>query len=172
MTTTHFAGPQRTCRRADGTAALRPVPSNGSVLHQRITVAPRSRNAPPRREDALRVGVMRRIAAAKLRFCGLGDLVGDVTLIVSELWTNALLHTSTTQITLNLEIRDGYLRVTVHDGEPGYAEPKVDDNPDAESGRGLILVQHLVEKRGGEWGASKGGAETWCTLALPAEKAA
>ncbi|MFE5753794.1 ATP-binding protein [Streptomyces massasporeus] len=115
---------------------------------------------------------MRRIAAARLRYCGLESMVDDVVLIVSELLTNALLHTSTTEITLNLEICDGYLRVTVVDGEPGCAEPKLDDDPDAESGRGLILVQHLVEERGGEWGASKGGAETWCTLALPKETAA
>ncbi|MFC7841864.1 ATP-binding protein [Streptomyces sp. NPDC057382] len=172
MTTTPLAGPQRTCRRADGTATFRPAAPAGNVLHQRITVAPRRRGAPPRHEDALRVGVMRRIAAAKLNFCGLGDLVGDVMLIVSELWTNALLHTSTTEITLRLEIEDGYLRVTVEDGEPGSAAPQHHDNPDAETGRGLLLVQHLVEEHGGAWGTGKGGAETWCTLALPAGTAA
>ncbi|MFC9280848.1 ATP-binding protein [Streptomyces collinus] len=115
---------------------------------------------------------MRRIAAAKLKFCGLDDLVGDVMVIVSELWTNALLHSGTTEITLTLEIRDGYLRVTVDDGVPGFPVPKLDKAEDAESGRGLVLVEHLVQEHGGTWGASKGGAETWCTLALPAEKAA
>lgn len=110
---------------------------------------------------------MRRIAAARLTSYGLGDLVEAAIVLVSELCTNALLHTSATEIALNLEIRDGFLRVTVDDGEPGFAELRSDDDPDAESGRGLILVQHLVAEHGGQWGTRRGGAETWCTLALP-----
>jgi anti-sigma regulatory factor (Ser/Thr protein kinase) len=159
MTTTAVQTPRATTRRRD-------------VMSERFKVSTPRGGLPPRREDAYRVGVMRRIAAARLRYCGLDSMTDDVMLIVSELLTNALQHSGTTEITLTLEIRDRYLRVTVDDGEPGYAEPKVDDNPDAESGRGLILVQHLVEEHGGEWGASKGGAETWCTLALPAKAAA
>ncbi|MET9731994.1 ATP-binding protein [Streptomyces sp. NPDC006458] len=113
---------------------------------------------------------MRKIAAAKLRHCGLDDLIADVMLIVSELWTNALLHSGTTEITLDLKIQAGFLHVTVDDGMPGYPLSKPAED-DAESGRGLILVEAVVAERGGTWGANRDGAETWCTLALPSKKA-
>jgi anti-sigma regulatory factor (Ser/Thr protein kinase) len=119
-------------------------------------------------EDALRVGTMRRITAAKLRYCGLEDLMGAVMLIVSELVTNALLHSGTTEITVILKIEDGFLRITVIDGMPGHATGKPAGD-DAESGRGLALVEMLATEFGGTWGTSAGGTETWCTLALPAE---
>ncbi|MEU0109057.1 ATP-binding protein [Streptomyces sp. NPDC006251] len=115
------------------------------------------------------MGAMRRIAAAKLSDCGLNDLINDVMLIVSELWTNALVHSGATEITLDLDIRAGFLHVTVVDGMPGDALSKPADG-DAESGRGLALVEALVEERGGTWGTSEGGTQTWCNLPVQAEE--
>ncbi|MET7809739.1 ATP-binding protein [Streptomyces sp. NPDC005395] len=120
----------------------------------------------PRPEDACRVGVMRRIASARLRYCGLHALTEDVSVIVSELLTNALLHSATDEITLKITTDGGFLRVAVHDGMPGHAAPR-DAGEDAESGRGLFLVDALVSERGGEWGTADAGATTWCRLAVP-----
>lgn len=143
----------------------------GDVLDETVRVAPRRGDAPPRAEDAVRVGVMRRIAAARLRYCGFEALREDVMLIVTELLTNALLHSGTTQITLSItveEVEGGEtLRIAVGDGMPGVAAPKQAD-ASAESGRGLLLVKHLVEANGGAWGTSDAGATTWCCLNVPA----
>ncbi|WP_244942032.1 ATP-binding protein [Streptomyces coelicoflavus] len=113
------------------------------------------------------MGVLRRITAAKLRHRGLDALIDDVLLISSELLTNALLHSGTTEIMLNLAVRGGCLRITVIDGMPGRAERrKVDD--EAETGRGLGLVEVLAEQSGGTWGTSEDGSATWCSLRVPA----
>jgi anti-sigma regulatory factor (Ser/Thr protein kinase) len=121
----------------------------------------------PRPRDAARVGVLRRIAAARLKHRGLDALVGDVLLITSELLTNALLHSGTTEITLNLAVRDGCLRITVVDGMPGRAERRNADD-EAETGRGLSLVEVLSKQNGGSWGTSEDGAATWCSLRVTA----
>ncbi|MFD5633649.1 ATP-binding protein [Streptomyces sp. NPDC127077] len=116
----------------------------------------------------LRVGASRRIVAARLRRCGLETMTDDVTLIVSELLTNALLHSGTTEISLTIALRDGCLRITVRDGMAGCAEPAEAD-AGAESGRGLALVDHLVEENDGAWGTGDAGAITWCRLTVPAK---
>ncbi|WP_275946769.1 ATP-binding protein [Streptomyces sp. T21Q-yed] len=111
---------------------------------------------------------MRRVTAARLRYCGLEALAEDVMTIVSELLTNAVLHSGTTEISLNLEVRDGFLRIVVIDGMPGHANASrkpVEDN--AEAGRGLALVEALAKEHGGAWGTSDDGTETWCSLAVP-----
>lgn len=143
---------------------------DGDLMRERFRVAPRCSDAPPRVEDTHRVRVMRRITAARLRHCGLEPLIDEVAIIVSELLTNAVLHSGTTEIALSLSIRNGHLRVTVSDGMQGGATRKdVDEN--AESGRGLILVEAFVAERGGAWGTSDDGATTWCDLSIPEEVA-
>ncbi|MEV8597317.1 ATP-binding protein [Streptomyces sp. NPDC052012] len=111
---------------------------------------------------------MRRIAAARLRYCGLEAMTDEVMLIVSELLTNALQHSGTTEISLNITVEDGALRVLVRDGMPGGFTPQHPTDT-AESGRGLLLVDALAKGCGGEWGISDAGAETWCTLPVPGE---
>ncbi|MFC9915367.1 ATP-binding protein [Streptomyces sp. NPDC127197] len=159
-------------RVAGATTAVRTpravIRRDGEVMRERIEVAPRLGDDPLRPQDANRVGAMRRIAAAKLRYCGLGALIDEVMVIVSELLTNAVLHSGTKEITLSLSVRDGFLRVTVTDGMPGGATRQA-ANEDAESGRGLALVEALVAEHGGTWGTNDNGAETWCSLAAPAE---
>jgi anti-sigma regulatory factor (Ser/Thr protein kinase) len=115
--------------------------------------------------DARRVQMARRVTAAWLRCCGLPDLVDDATLIVSELVTNAIVHSSGSQVTLTLAIRDGFLHIAVHDETPGDFTVHNADS-DAERGRGLFLVDHLADAHGGTWGTSDEGATTWCRLAL------
>jgi hypothetical protein len=141
---------------------------DGEVMGVTFAVGPRRGDAPPGAADACRVGDMRRIAAARLCYCGLEAMTDDVMLIVSELVTNAVLHSRTTEISLSMTVRDGFLHITIVDGMPGCAAAKhADDN--AESGRGLALVEAVVKENGGNWGTSNAGARTWCTLAVQAE---
>ncbi|MEU9337024.1 ATP-binding protein [Streptomyces sp. NPDC048290] len=140
-------------------------------MDQRIEVTPRDRGAPPRPEDSALVGFLRRIAAAKLRHAGLPELMDDVTLVLSELVTNALCHSGTRQIQVLLTLRNASLLVEVIDGMPGDATPVTQPDEPAESGRGLLLVQATAAGRHGAWGTSDGGARTWCRLAVPGEGA-
>ncbi|MFI1419927.1 ATP-binding protein [Streptomyces sp. NPDC020731] len=143
------------------------LPRRGGMMTVSFAVTPRPRGARPPAGDAARVGAMRRIIAARLRYWGLEAMNSDVTLIVSELLTNALLHSGTTEISLTVTMEDGFLLIAVRDGMPGSAAPKTPDDKD-ECGRGLQLVQALVEESGGAWGTGDNGAETWCSLAVPA----
>ncbi|WP_331751799.1 ATP-binding protein (plasmid) [Streptomyces sp. NBC_00723] len=138
------------------------------VMYECFEIAPRIGDSPLRPRDAIRVGGMRRIAAAKLRYCGLDTLIDEVMLIVSELLTNAVLHSGTRQITLSLRLEHGVLLIAVADGMPGSARRK-DLDGEAESGRGLALVDALVHENGGSWGTSRDGSETWCSLVVPPE---
>lgn len=102
--------------------APRAVPHRcGDVLNESFRVAPRHGGDPPRKEDALRVGVMRRITAARLRYFRLEALHDDVMLIVSELLTNALLHSGPTKITLTITIENGLVREGA--AQPGQEHP-------------------------------------------------
>ncbi|MER6031869.1 ATP-binding protein [Streptomyces sp. NPDC001851] len=151
MTTTAVRMPRAVLRRS------------GHVMDERFPVAPRRQGEPPRPEDAARVGIMRRIATARLRYCGLGAMTDDVLVILSELVTNAVLHSGTTEIGLTVTLADGFLRIKVHDGMEGSAQP-VQANDNAESGRGLALVEAMVQANGGQWGVSDDGATVWCRL--------
>jgi anti-sigma regulatory factor (Ser/Thr protein kinase) len=108
---------------------------------------------------------MRRITAARLRRCGLELMTDAVMLIVSELLTNAVLHSGGTEIQLSVTVRDGFLHIAVCDGMPGRAERRPADG-DAESGRGLALIEALVAESGGAWGTSDAGSTTWCDLTI------
>ncbi|AXI91332.1 ATP-binding protein (plasmid) [Streptomyces sp. ETH9427] len=125
---------------------------------------PRAGGEIPER-DARRVGMARKLTAARLRYCGLEALVDDATLIVSELVTNAIQHGDGNQITMTVTVRDGVLRLAVHGETPG--QPVARNAPDdAERGRGLFLVNCLAAAHGGTWGTEQNGTTTWCTLAV------
>ncbi|GAB2451585.1 hypothetical protein GCM10027073_20600 [Streptomyces chlorus] len=124
---------------------------------------PRDGNGVPE-DDARRVGMARRLTAARLRYCGLEPLVDDATLIVSELVTNAIQHGDGAQITFTMTVRDGFLHLAVHDEMPGRPVARRADDT-AERGRGLFLVNCLASAHGGTWGTS-GDGTTWCKLAL------
>ncbi|WP_406136430.1 ATP-binding protein [Streptomyces sp. NBC_01089] len=86
----------------------------------------------------------------------------EVLLCVSELATNALLHGVPPgrgfRLHLYLE-RDGLLHVEVHDSGPG--EVRVPQEcPEADGGRGLLLVAALADK----WGVGERnpGKTVWC----------
>nr|WP_307623989.1 ATP-binding protein [Streptomyces sp. V3I7] len=121
-------------------------------------------DTPPSAQDSAQVGHMRRIAAARLRDCGLEALIDDVLIVVSELLTNAILHSSTTTIGLLMRVDGDILHIAVDHGAPGASECQL-PRMDAESGRGLFLVDALTQANAGTWGISACG--TWCHFKLP-----
>ncbi|MCF3132556.1 ATP-binding protein [Streptomyces olivochromogenes] len=109
----------------------------------------------------------RRFAWWTSKYWGLYDWerADDITLCVTELATNALLHGVPPGRGFLLRLRyDGdVFRVEVHDS--GSGTPRVADEAD-EGGRGLLLVAALADKWGvGERGLGKA---VWCEFARPA----
>jgi anti-sigma regulatory factor (Ser/Thr protein kinase) len=86
--------------------------------------------------------------------------VDDLALVVSELVTNAVLH-GTGDVTLELTVDENAVRVEVHDESPGEVGA-MERPPQAESGRGLLLVSRLATR----WGtrSAGGGKVVWADL--------
>ena len=121
--------------------------------------------APQRLElsaDPSSVGEARRFVTRVLTGWGLTDAVDVVTLLVSELATNAVLHARTAYAVVVSTDRDD-VTVEVHDGS-AIAPKKRQNSTSAATGRGMAMVDRLA----GSWGsrpAPKGFAKTvWFTV--------
>jgi len=122
-----------------------------------------------RERDARRVSGTRRLVRVHLTARGLHALVDDAELIVSELLTNSLVHSGGTGIRLVVHLEGDLLQIRVADGVRRSARSGVRPGEDAESGRGLELVDAVVRARKGAWGVSPDGTCTWCTLPVEGE---
>ncbi|HUA29186.1 MAG TPA: ATP-binding protein [Streptosporangiaceae bacterium] len=106
---------------------------------------------------------------------GLTGMAEVVELIVSELTTNAVQATDAAGLTgtrsLNLWLRSDGRRVVVQvwDGSP-HSPVRQEGRPDAESGRGLLLVESLSAGWGSHRSADGSGKVVWALVdaGLPA----
>jgi anti-sigma regulatory factor (Ser/Thr protein kinase) len=93
----------------------------------------------------------------------LPHLLGPVTLVVSELVTNAVVH-ARSPVTLRIRLRPRHLYLAVFDDD--QAEPVLRAHPatDASGGRGLHLVEHVATR----WGHQlmPGGKVVWAAFAV------
>lgn len=97
------------------------------------------------------MGAARRFACDQLAEWDAEHLLDTVSLLVSELVTNALLH-ARTDCDIVLDLGDRRLRVEVHDGSTvGPSVQRYDD--DAATGRGMLLIEALAAA----WGARAKG---------------
>lgn len=123
----------------------------------------------------------RRASAAEARHLSLSWLTRHAVarqatetavLIVSELVTNAVVHSGSTAITCALQLSGGLLRVEVTDRGAGQASPDVRHaTTDEVSGRGLLLVSAVSES----WGTSPAlpcGWTVWAAVRATALRAA
>jgi anti-sigma regulatory factor (Ser/Thr protein kinase) len=99
---------------------------------------------------------------------GMDDLSGDAELLVSELVANAAEHGDGKPISLALRRHPdaaGHRAITceVTDSAPRFA-PELVPGPDAERGRGLMIVEALARSSGVR--SSQAGRTSWFTLAL------
>ncbi|OKJ34944.1 hypothetical protein AMK24_21375 [Streptomyces sp. CB02366] len=96
-----------------------------------------------------------------------GDTCCDAVLLISELTTNAVLHTGTGQVLCGLTLTgDGKrLRIELHDEDSAPVRPpEREAGPDDESGRGLLLVRQLAESWGSTRSTRAGGKVVWAEL--------
>ncbi|MEU6487293.1 ATP-binding protein [Streptomyces sp. NPDC046887] len=116
------------------------------------------------RPEPRRVAEMRRMAATALDCAGLldPDVAGAVELLVSELVTNAVTHSPGGLVFFSLvcDAADK-VRIEVADHSPGTPVVR-HPGPDAENGRGMLLVSALASA----WGTTPlpTGKQVWAEL--------
>jgi anti-sigma regulatory factor (Ser/Thr protein kinase)/anti-anti-sigma regulatory factor len=90
------------------------------------------------------------------------ELVERAELLASELVTNALVH-ARSDVQLRLSLRDASLHIGVHDRARRLLR-LVRGDPEAEAGRGLLLVERL-SRAWGVYRPPEGGKVVWCVVA-------
>ncbi|WEH35569.1 ATP-binding protein [Streptomyces sp. AM 4-1-1] len=101
------------------------------------------------RAEEQSVSAARRYARIWLDNFDVGDAGESLVLIISELVTNAVVHTESTWITCHLWVVADVLHVEVRDQGARLVGPRVRTaGADDEHGRGLLLVESLAQ----EWG--------------------
>lgn len=104
----------------------------------------------------------RRLAGAQLVGWDIDEDARDAAaLVVSELVTNAIVHTASHRIICELCTRPGTLRIAVRDEGWGSGAPRpAHRGPDDEHGRGLLLVEAVSRA----WGVRDEGPGVGCTV--------
>ena len=95
----------------------------------------------------------------------LGDVFGDVVLVISELVSNSVRHAGLdagSPVQLSVNIEGETVRVAVRDPGPGFTPPGAPTDPAHVGGWGLVLVEQLAER----WGVEHDGEANvvWCEL--------
>ncbi|MEV0319498.1 ATP-binding protein [Streptomyces sp. NPDC050658] len=104
----------------------------------------------------------RALARDRLLSWDIGEDARDAAaLVVSELVTNAIVHTASHRIICELCTRPGTLRIAVRDEGYGSGVPRpARRGPDDEHGRGLLLVEAVSRA----WGVRDEGAGVGSTV--------
>ncbi|GAA0583479.1 ATP-binding protein [Streptomyces crystallinus] len=113
-----------------------------------------------------RIGQVRRIVSAQLRYWHLDPLIDEAALGVTELLTNVHRHAQPDKLcTVEIELLRDRLTVSVHDHDPRMPTVRSTD-PFATNGRGLAMIAAVSES----WGVRPQGASgktVWFTLPAP-----
>lgn len=107
---------------------------------------------------------LRRVLRLHLTLWGLPELVESAQICVTELASNVISHVGVgTPTTLAVSMRDTYLRIEVGDPDARALPTLLHADPDAESGRGMALVDALTDR----WGVilRADSKVVWCELA-------
>lgn len=100
--------------------------------------------------EARYVGMMRNVAQSVMTDIGApGDATEDVELAVTEACANAVRHSDVGEYIVHLNVDDAVCHVEIVDSGGGFdpsSVPAPDSDSEAlEGGRGLYLMQHLVD---------------------------
>jgi DNA-binding NarL/FixJ family response regulator len=114
--------------------------------------------------DTASAGAARRFVDEVLSRWRCDSLLDDVQLLVSELVTNAVVHAGS-EVEVAVRLLADAVRIEVIDRAPTMRLRPSDPPQDAESGRGLLLVETLATA----WGVEpvEGGKAVWFEVARP-----
>jgi len=104
--------------------------------------------------DPMSVTTARGYVCARLTEWGLppdAPALDSVRLIVSELATNAVLHTSGLSPTFTVDVRlerSEQLHIGVTDSHPRWPQ-RLPGTVEQDNGRGLVIIRHLIAESGG-----------------------
>ncbi|OIJ86417.1 ATP-binding protein [Streptomyces colonosanans] len=119
--------------------------------------------------DPKRIGDVRRIVTAYLRYWGWGELVDPAAMCVTELLSNVSRHANSDECVLHLETSDTGVRIVVSDDTPTV--PVVLE-PDcfSDSGRGMFLLSETADA----WGVvpTDKGKDVWVEIGPASEEVA
>jgi signal transduction histidine kinase len=107
------------------------------------------------------------LTADRLTDWGLGEDVGfAASLVVSELVTNAVIHTGSARVLLELVDTEGRLRIAVRDEGIGPEGPRLRRTAQdaGEHGRGLVLVDGMCDAWGSQENGPESGRTVWAEL--------
>ncbi|MCG7529309.1 ATP-binding protein [Streptomyces sp. OfavH-34-F] len=111
------------------------------------------------------VAAARRLTKARLgEWHAGGDTREAAVLIVSELVTNAVVHTASARVLCELRCLEGRLRVSVQDQGHQPGGPCLGRGADDEHGRGLLLVDSLATAWGSRDAGDGSGRIVWAEL--------
>ncbi|WP_435887254.1 ATP-binding protein [Streptomyces antimycoticus] len=114
-----------------------------------------------------RIGQVRRIVSAQLRYWHLDPLIDPAALAVTELLTNVHRHAEPDkQCTVEIVLMRDRLTVSVRDQDPRLPRLRACD-PVATHGRGLALVAAVSQSWGMHARDDGSGKVVWFTLAVP-----
>lgn len=120
--------------------------------------------------DAAAVADARERVFERLSSWGLPDEVRHTAaLVISEFFTNAVVHTDTSRVRCRLHLREQLVRIEVLDeggGLRGVAAREAEEGD--VNGRGLKLVSAVAEKWGVQTGSEQSGRLVWAELSLTA----
>ncbi|MFD4509655.1 ATP-binding protein [Streptomyces sp. NPDC058457] len=107
----------------------------------------------------------RRLVRARLTGWSVcADTCDTAALVISELVTNAIVHTASSRVVCELHDHDDTVRIAVHDEGCSPDEPHPSpQRPEEEHGRGLLLVDALCQA----WGAQEHGPGLLVWAELP-----
>ncbi|WP_432042489.1 ATP-binding protein [Streptomyces cadmiisoli] len=103
---------------------------------------------------------IRRIVRSLLAEWDMTELTDAMELAVTELVANVVRHVPDRRCTLLVRRLAAGVRVEVADGSPRLPQTPPELSPEAEGGRGLVLLDALVDK----WGVARGplnGKTVW-----------
>ncbi|MEU7030752.1 ATP-binding protein [Streptomyces sp. NPDC046275] len=122
--------------------------------------------------DPASVSAARRYVAQVLTSWGLddaGETADAVRLMVSELATNAVLHTFGQSPTFTVDLRldrDEELRIGVTDSHPRWPR-RLPAAVQQDNGRGMVIIRSLAKEAGGRLSVTptpEGGKTVWISL--------
>ncbi|HVA43515.1 MAG TPA: ATP-binding protein [Acidimicrobiales bacterium] len=125
-----------------------------------MTEAPESLELQP---DATAASAARHFVGQALGPQLASDVVDAVSLVASELVTNAVLHAGTTVRLSLARTEEGSVRIEVADQSPNRASPR-HYSDDSATGRGLVLVGALARRWGVDPSEGGGGKTVWAEV--------